>query len=478
MVKNHIFLLKKAVLFPLLLFFLFSSCQKTDSAKEKPQNRLQKIRQEGKLIAITDYNSTNYFIYRGKTMGFQYELLKKFANHLDVELDIQVNKELEKSFKLMEEGKCDILAFNLTVTEARKKRMDFTVPYAQTRQVLVQRKPEDWRQMSEREIERHLIRNQLELNNKVIYVRANSSYVTRLKNLSEEIGGGIRIIEKENYSEEQLIALVARGEIDYTVCDENVAKVNATYYPTLDVNTAISFPQNLAWGVPKKADSLLTVVNDWLTEYKSTLDYAVIYNKYFKNRKSALIRKSDYYSISSGKISPYDELIKEYSDEIDWDWRLLASLIFQESRFNPTARSWAGAYGLMQLMPSVIRRFDVNNKSSPQQNIRGGVEFLKWLNEQIKKRGIKDEEERIKFVLASYNVGLGHVLDARRLTEKYDGSPDKWKNVKEYILKKSNPEYYKDEVVYYGYARGIETYNYVDQILTRYEHYKNIIDEG
>lgn len=461
-----------------MLFLLFPSCKQVVFETEEPENRLQKIREEGKLVAITDYNSTNYFIYRGKPMGFQYELLKKFAKHLDVELEIQVNKELEKSFQLMEEGKCDILAFNLTITEARRKRIDFTVPYAQTRQVLVQRKPENWREMSKREVERHLIRNQLELDNKVVYVRANSSYVPRLKNLSEEIGGEIRIIEKENYSEEQLIALVARGEIDYTVCDENVAKVNATYYPILDVETAISFPQNQGWGVPKKADSLLTVVNNWLTEYKSTLDYAMIYNKYFRNRKSAFIRKSDYYTISSGKVSPYDELIKEYSNKIGWDWRLLASLIFQESRFNPTARSWAGAYGLMQLMPSVIERYNVNNKSSPRQNIRGGVNFLKWLKEQIKKRGIKDEEEQLKFVLASYNVGLGHVLDARRLTEKYDGSPDKWENVKEYILKKSNPEYYKDEVVYYGYCRGIETYNYVDQILDRYEHYKNIIEEG
>ncbi|MFP4620350.1 MAG: transporter substrate-binding domain-containing protein [Bacteroidales bacterium] len=477
MINNNIFL-KRAVFLPLLLLFIFfPSCDQSVSDEQQPGNRLEKIKQEGKLTAITDYNSTNYFIYRGKPMGFQYELLKKFASHLNVELEIKVNKELEESFQLMEEGQSDILAFNLTVTEARKKRIDFAVPYTQTRQVLVQRKPENWQQMSDREIERHLIRNQLELNNKVIYVRANSSYVTRLKNLSEEIGGGIRIIEKENFSEEQLISLVAQGEIDYTVCDENVAKVNATYYPILDVETAISFPQNLAWAVPKQADSLLTAVNNWLTDYKSTLDYSVIYNKYFRNRKSAAIHKSDYYAISSGKISPYDDLIKEYSEELDWDWRLLASLIFQESRFSPTARSWAGAYGLMQLMPSVIRRFGVSNKSSPGQNIRGGVNFLKWLEEQINKRGIKDEEERIKFVLASYNVGLGHVLDARRLTEKYDGSPDKWENVKEYILKKSNPEYYKDEVVYYGYARGIETYNYVEQILDRYEHYKNIIEE-
>jgi membrane-bound lytic murein transglycosylase F len=130
-------------------------------------------------------------------------------------------------------------------------------------------------------------------------------------------------------------------------------------------------------------------------------------------------------------------------------------------------------------MPSVLRRFNVENKASPEENIRAGVQFIGWLEKQIEKRGIKDEEEKRKFVLAAYNVGLGHILDARRLTDKYGKDPDKWDdNVEEYILKKSNPEYYNDEVVYYGYCRGMETYNYVRQILDRYEHYKNLIDKS
>lgn len=411
-------------------------------------------------------------------MGYQYDLLKRLAKHMDVELEIKVNKDIQESLELIQAGESDILAFNLTVTEERKKMINFTVPYAQTRQVLVQRKPDNWREMSKREIELNVIRNQLDLKGKVIYVRANSSYEQRLRNLSEEIGGGIKIIERNDYTEEQLIALVARGEIDFTVCDENLAKVNSTYYPNIDVQTAISFPQSLAWGVPKDADSLLYVVNSWIEEFKPSLDYALIYNKYFKNRKSALIWKSDYYTISSGKISPYDDLIKKYSKKIGWDWRLLASLVYQESRFKPTARSWAGAYGLMQLMPAVINRFNVQEKSEPADNIRGGVEFLAWLETQLRKKGMKDEEELIKFMLASYNVGLGHILDARRLAQKYDDDPNQWFNsVEEYILKKSDPEYYNDEVVYYGYARGSETYNYVRQILDRYEHYKNIIEE-
>jgi membrane-bound lytic murein transglycosylase F len=458
----------------LIILFICYSCKET--AEPEP-SRLKKIKEAGEIVAVTDYNSTNYFIYRGKPMGYQYDLLKRYAKHLGAELKIKVNKNLHESFDLLQRGECDILAYNLTITEERKKNITFTEPYAQTRQVLVQRKPDGWRSMSDRKIDQNVIRNQLELKGKVVYVRANSSYEQRLRNLSEEIGGGIKIIEKKDYTEEQLIALVARGEIDYTVCDENLAKVNRTYYPNIDVKTAISFPQSLAWGVPKGADSLLLSLNKWIKDFKSTLDYAMIYNKYFKNRKSALIRKSDYYTISSGKISPYDDLFREYSKLIDWDWRLIASLAYQESRFNPTARSWAGAYGLMQLMPSVINRFGVEDKSSPEQSIMGGVKLLRWLKKQLKTKGVKGEKELRKFMLASYNVGLGHVLDAKRLAKKYGDNPNKWdNNVEEFILKKSDPEYYNDEVVYYGYCRGSETYNYVRQILDRYEHYKNIID--
>ena len=474
-------MIKRQTLFRILNYVFIGlavlSCGK--SGPEEGVSRLKEIRNRGQLIAVTDYNSTNYFIYRGKPMGYQYDLLKKLANEIGVELRIKVNKDLDESFNLLNKGECDIMAFNLTITEERKNKIDFTIPHTQARQVLVQRKPEGWSKMSQGQMDRKLIRNQLELKGKVIWVRSNSSYAQRLKNLSEEIGGGIKIVEKDKYIEEQLIALVSKGEIDFTVCDENLAKVNSTYYPNIDVKTAISFPQNLAWGVKKGADSLRLFVNEWLQDYKKTLDYALIYNKYYKNRRSAIIRKSEYYTISSGKISPYDPIIKKYSKKVEWDWRLIASLIFQESRFNPKAQSWAGAKGLMQLMPSVAERFNVPDRTDPQQNIRGGIELLDWLDQRLKKKGIKDEEARLKFILASYNVGMGHILDARRLAKKYGKDPDKWENnVDEFILKKSNPKYYKDEVVYYGYRRGTETYNYVRQILDRYEHYKNLIESG
>jgi len=254
-----------------------------------------------------------------------------------------------------------------------------------------------------------------------------------------------------------------------------VALVNQTYYPHIDVSTAISFPQNLAWAVQKGATNLKHEIDSWLKEFKKTTKYALLYNKYFRNQRSSKIKASDYFSMTSGKISAFDAAIKKYSSQIGWDWRLLASVIYQESRFDPNAESWAGAFGLMQLMPNTARRFGVDRNSPPEQHIRAGVEFIKWLNDRFKDK-IPDEQERIKFILASYNIGYGHIEDAMNLAEKYEQNPAIWDDgVDKFLLRKSNPEYYLDPVVKYGYCRGIETYNFVSEVLERYNDYKNII---
>jgi membrane-bound lytic murein transglycosylase F len=183
--------------------------------------------------------------------------------------------------------------------------------------------------------------------------------------------------------------------------------------------------------------------------------------------------KSDYYFPETGKISPFDDIIKENAQLIGWDWELLASLIYQESHFNPKAKSWAGAFGLMQLMPNTAKRFGVDSISSPAQQIAAGVKFLKYLDKQWAKT-VKDSVQRQKFVLASYNVGLGHIIDARNLAQKYGANPTVWdNNVEYYIRLKSKPKYYKDEVVKFGYCRGLETYLYVKKVWERYIHYKN-----
>jgi membrane-bound lytic murein transglycosylase F len=440
-------------------------------------NDLPQIRERGKITAITDYNSTNYFIYRGQPLGYQYDLLQDLAKHLDISLEMVVSNDLEETFNCLRMGDCDLIAINLTVTRERKKQFAFTTPHSQTRQVLVQRKPDGWAKMRASEIEDQLIRNQLDLANKTVYVQRNSAYYVRMLNLQEEIGDSIDIIDLPEDAE-TLILKVAEGEIDYTVCDENVALVNQTYYPNLDVQTAVSFPQNLAWAVNSGAEELRREINIWLSEYKKTTRYAVIYNKYFKNQRSAIIVKDDLFTLSSGKISEYDDAIKKYSGEIGWDWRLLASLIYQESRFDPNAESWAGAFGLMQLMPTTARRFGIDYNSSPQEQIHAGTQFIKWLDRLFEDQ-VPDPEERIKFVLAAYNVGPGHIIDAITLAEKTGMDPEQWfGSVDSSLLKKSDPKFYRDPDVKYGYARGRETYRYVHQVMERYEHYRNLIEDS
>jgi membrane-bound lytic murein transglycosylase F len=293
--------------------------------------------------------------------------------------------------------------------------------------------------------------------------------------LSDEIGADIQVIEDENASVEDLISMVAEGKIDYTVCDEHIALVNQKYYPDIDTKTAISFSQNIAWAVKPGADGLRDTINSWLSSFKQTKTYAYLYNKYFKNTRTVNFARSEYYldKQRGGKISPYDEIIKKYSSKIGWDWRLLASLIYQESRFSPKAESWVGAYGLMQLMPFVAEKYGVDSTSSPEQQIAAGVKFIKLLDRQFEEI-IPDKEERIKFVLAAYNAGIAHVYDARRLAEKYNKNPDIWSNnVDYYLLNKSKPEFYRDSVVKYGYCRGSEPYNFVNDIIDRYKQYKN-----
>lgn len=459
----------------ILLLLLVFSCIHFERGRNV-QGRLsdlEKITRKGKIVVLSDFNSTSYFIYRGQPMGYQFELLQELADNLGLKLEVRVSNDLENSFNRLLDEEVDLIAANLTVTKQRKEIMAFTVPHSQTRQVLVQRKPDNWKTISSDTLESKLVRNQLDLANKTVYVKANSSHAERLSNLSDEIGDNINI-KVVSEEVEQLISRVAQGEIDYTVSDENVALVNQMYYDNIDIQTPVSFPQNLAWAVRYSSYEFLDTINEWLTEFKDTRRYRNIYAKYYNNRRSAQIVESDFFTINSGRISEYDELIKQYSKEIGWDWRLIASMIYQESRFRPYAKSWAGAFGLMQLMPSTAKRYGVNYNSSPQKQIQAGISFIKWLDKRFDH--IEDEGEKIKFILASYNVGPGHVYDARNLAIKDGANPDVWDgSVDKYLLSKSDPKVYRNPAVKYGYCRGTETYKYVRDILERYEHYRNMI---
>ena len=429
---------------------------------------LDQIREKGKLSVITDYNSINYFIYRGQPMGFQYEMLIELAEYLNIELELKANSDVAQNFESLINGNFDIIASNLTITNARREYVDFTFPHSQTSQVLVQRK----KLKSDGSFE-VLVKNPLDLGGKTVYVRQNSVFSARLQNIEEEIGEDIRIIEVPTETE-QLIKMVANGDIEYTISDENMAMVNKTYYPDIDIETAVSFSQNQAWAIRKGSVKLKSEIDTWLEEFQKTAKYTVIYNKYFKSERSAYIVKDDFYYPETGKISHYDDIIKVESEKIGWDWRLVASMIYQESRFNPNITSWAGAFGIMQLMPGTAKYLGVSKKSSPESQIRAGIKLIEKLDKRFAEE-ITDPHERAKFVLASYNIGYGHVRDAIRLTIKYNGNPSLWEdNVESFLLKKSEPKYYTDPLVKNGYCVGIETKSYVKEIMYRYDHYLNI----
>ncbi len=475
---------KYTTLFLIILTILVSGCQKKGSKEKSPSKTstekaesLAKIKKEGKLRVLTIYSGTSYFLYRGQPMGFEYELLKRFADHLGVELEIEIAQNIDHLLTGLEKDDIDLVAHGITITSDRKEKVNFTDYLYLTHQVLVQKKPDNWRKMKWSEIESALIHDAIELIGDTVSVRKNSSYQKRLVNLSKEIGGQIVIDTLSgNLSTDEIIKMVVDGKIKYTVADNNIASINASYYHILDVDVPVSFSQRIAWAVSPRSDELLEEINNWLEKMKKEVDYYVIYNKYFKNKRDFRKRvQSDFFSLNNNRISKYDELIKTNADSIGWDWRLVASLIYQESRFDPKASSWAGAGGLMQIMPSMAEELNLTNRLNPEESIRGGTTYLKQLWDKFE--SVTDSVQRIKFAMASYNCGFYHVLDARKLAEMNGKDPNRWDgNVEEMILKLSYPDNYNKPEIKYGYVRGIEPYTYVQQIFERYDHYRRFID--
>ena len=437
---------------------------------------LATIKESGVLRAVTQYSSISYFLYRGQTMGFEFELLENLAEYLGLELQVIVAKSAIEMVSLLHQGEADLMAFGLTITNDRKQFVSFTDNLYLSHQVLVQRKPENWRKMKLHEIQQALISDNVELIDKTVSVRANTSYMHRLNNLMEELGDVIYIdTMPNNYKTERLIEMVVDGKIEYTVADYNIASINASYYPELDINVPMSFSQRIGWALSKDTPELLSALNKWLVVIKSKRDFNVIYERYFENKKDFRKRVGDdYYSMESGMVSKYDDLIKKYAAKMDWDWRLVSALVYQESQFNPQAKSWAGAQGLMQLMPATAKELGVTDRTNPEDNIKGGTKYLKEMWENWD--DIPDSTQRIKFAMASYNCGYYHVRDAMRLAEADQLEYKYWDDqIEKYILKLSDPEFFNNPVVHYGYVRGMEPFTYVSEIFERYEHYKRFV---
>ncbi|MHB0755389.1 MltF family protein [Polaribacter sp. M15] len=475
-----------------IILFVLVACQNKKEQKEvlKTENDvneiiinssdkdLKDIKKEGTLRALVVYSSTSYFLYKGQPMGFEYELLQRLAKHLNLKLEIVVSDNLDTQFEVLNRGEVDLIAHGMTITNQRKWEVDFTEYLYLTKQVLVQKKPDNYRTMSWGSLQKHVIDDPLDLIGDTVSIRKNSSYVERIVSLANEIGGEIYIDTLDSkLSTGEIIDMVVDGTIKYTIADENLAKINASSNPILKIDVPISFSQRIAWVTRKKATNFRKVVNEWILSERKELDYFVIYNKYFKNKRFFKRRiKSDYYSLKNNQISEYDDLIKQYTKKLGWDWRLLASQIYQESKFDPDAKSWAGAKGLMQIMPPTAEELGITDVTDPVQSIRGGTTYLNQIYERF--TDIPDEINRIKFTLASFNCGYGHVRDAQRLADVNKLNPLIWEdNVDKMLLALRFPKNYNKEFIKYGYVRGTEPFIYVEQIFDRFQHYKQFIDD-
>ncbi|SFT35582.1 membrane-bound lytic murein transglycosylase F [Lishizhenia tianjinensis] len=439
---------------------------------------LKEIKEQDKLVVLAENSTASYFIYRGKKMGLEYEILKEFAEHLGVQLEIKMVHNLDNIVDLLNNGEGDMIACNYTVTKERARSINFTNPYMRSSQVVVQRKPKDWRERNRKQAwKEDVITDPLGLIGKKVHVWKNSSYYDRLVNLQNELGDTIYIEAVEgDVLPEQLIEQVADGLIDYTVTDQNVAQINSRFYPNIDIDLNISVKQQIAFGMRKSSKVLLHEFNRWLKDFMKTSTFSYIKHKYLDISQFSSKAQHEFSSLGGGKISKYDKLFKEIAADYNWDWRLLAALVYQESKFKTGQKSWAGAYGLMQFMPGVGPSYGVYPNSSPETQIRGGMKKL------YKNYGdwhmITDSIQRIKFTLATYNAGLAHIQDAQRLATKYGKNPNVWDdNVEIIALNLNNPKYYKDELVRSGYLRGSETYNYVREIFTRFNEYESAFEK-
>jgi membrane-bound lytic murein transglycosylase F len=499
------------ILFTLLVFFAPSCKRKPPSLEaidtiDRRSNLplsspvdfdLAKIRARGYLVVLAPYNSTTYFIYQGEPAGYEYELLQAFAKDLGVALKMVVVTDPKSLYPLLNSGEGDIAAARLirptgpTSALEEQSPVSFTRALYRTEPVLVQQDapvsaagegaqkalaagPAD--PLPEIDLQARLVTKPSQLAGRTVNLPQQSAYHQTLIELSDEISGDIYVVEMgEKIQDETLAQKVARGEVQFTVMQKNIADLKEAEFKNLKVRPILGQTQGVSWAVRKNSPALLDALNQWIAEKKNGSFCDGLYKKYFIDRRRYLERvTSEYLTSTTGKLSEYDPLIKRYAGELGWDWRLLASQAFQESRFKPAARSWAGATGLLQLMPATAKQFGVQDALDPADNVQGAVKFLKWL-EQYWARRVPDENERLKFVLASYNCGAGHVEDAQRLTEKYGGNPQVWNDVSYWLLQKSTQQYSTDEVVKFGFCRGLEPVNYVTNILERFNHYKQFV---
>jgi peptidoglycan lytic transglycosylase F len=421
---------------------------------------LDAIRKRGALRVLTRNTSTTYFLHRGEELGFEYELAREFARTLGVRLEMVIPPSREALTTYLREGKGDLIAAGLAVTPERRQEFAFTAPYNRVSELLVV-------PASDR-----TTRSLADLRGRKVAVRRSSSYYQALAPLQGQYGFALEVVPEDEETED-LLETVAEGKFAATVADSNIVDVELTHLDTIRSAGPIGDPRDVAWMLRKDQPQLKAAADRFIRRiYRGTF-YNLTMTKYFRNQRHMRTAASEDRSDKAGHLSPYDPLVKKYARMYEFDWRLVTAQMYQESRFDPSVRSWAGALGLMQVMPRTARELGVGDVRQPEVGIHAGVKLLARYAAMYQEPEIS-EQDRLRFTLAAYNCGPGHVADGRRLAADFKLDPNQWVGqVEKAMPLLARPRFAR--TARHGYCRCSEPVKYVSEIQRRFESYSNLI---
>ncbi len=434
-----------------LLLLLIVLLALTSCGQEKKPASLSRIVERGYIVMGTIFGPTNYYEHADSYAGFEYELAKKYANYLNVELKIVPSYSLDELFIKLNTGKVDVLAAGLSVTEKRLQRFRFAPSYDTISQKLVFKQGK----VRPRKID--------DLDGKLM-ITASSSYVENLEALKVR-HSSLQWQETSEFDSEELLVKVLNEEIDYTIVDSNLLALNRRYYPEISIGFTINKPEQLAWMVSKNsADDILASLIEFFGVIHHDGTLLALQDKYYGHiEQFNYVETRTFIKAVETELPKFESLFKKYAQEIDW--RLLAAISYQESHWKPDARSYTGVRGMMMLTLATAKQMGIKSRLDTEQSIQGGAKYFKRMINKMPDR--IPSPDRIWFALASYNVGFGHLNDARIITQQQGGDPDRWVEVKTRLPLLKQKKYYKNTK--HGYARGDEPVRYVENIRRYYD---------
>ena len=444
--------LARLILGIIAVLFIFSVCYYGCGKGDNPKNVLDGILKAGEITVCTRNNAHCYYLYREQAMGFEYDLAKAFADYLGVKLKVKIAEKWEGMIPALMKGTSSFIAASMTIMPKRKKRVSFSNGYMPIQQYIITHR------------NNRSIRCADDLAGKTVHVREGTSYEEGLKLLKNN-GIDFKIELHYDLPTEELIRQVAEGKIEVTIADSNIALLNQRYYPQAVLACPINEQEFLGWAVSRNAQNLLYQINCFFKIIKENGKFNEIYNKYYANIDDFdYVDLREYHRRLNSRLPKYKEIIMEAADYHGFDWRLIAAQMYQESHFNPRARSRSGAKGLMQLIRSTATSLGVKDILNPEQNINAGVKHLKDLYNYFDKA---EGSNRLFIALAAYNVGQGHILDARNIASEMNLDPNKWSSLSTTLPLLTYRKYYKKAT--YGYCRGTEPIEYINKIMSYYD---------